>query len=83
MNNPRFSFLAFTVFFLRNDCTRECPPGNARRGMPGWGFARKLGSLLLKILFNFFLVFFQMYCDSRRKKSASRNEASKYIIQYG
>lgn len=33
MKNPRFSFLAFTVIFLRNDCTGECPQGNAWVGI--------------------------------------------------
>ena len=38
MNNPPFCFLAFTVFSYVMIVL-----GNARRGMPGWGFARKLG----------------------------------------
>lgn len=78
MNNLRFSFLAFTMFFLRNDCTRECPPGNARVGI-----CPEIGMTAVEDFLNIFSCFFQMYCDSRREKIATRNEASKYIIQYG
>lgn len=78
MNNPPFCFLAFTVFFLRNDCTRECPPGNARVGI-----CPEIGMTAVEDFLNIFSCFFQMYCDSRREKIATRNEASKYIIQYG
>lgn len=50
MNNPRFSFLTFTVFFLRNDCTRECPPGN------GWvGICPEMGMTAVE---NFLIIFF-------------------------
>lgn len=53
MNNPRFSFLAFTVFFLRNDCTRECPPGNARVGI-----CPEIGMTAVEDSFKFFSCFF-------------------------
>lgn len=50
MNNPRFSFLTFTVFFLRNDCTWECPPGN------GWvGICPEMGMTAVE---NFLIIFF-------------------------
>ena len=55
MNNPCFSFLALTVFFLRNACTRECPPGNARVGI-----CPEIGMTAVEDFFKiFFLVFFK------------------------
>lgn len=53
MNNPPFCFLAFTVFFLRNDCTRECPPGNTRVGI-----CPEIGMTAVEDFLKFFSFFF-------------------------
>lgn len=64
MNNPRFSFLALAVFFLRNDCTRECPPGNARVGI-----CPEIGMAAVEDFFKFsFHVFFKCIATHDVKK---------------